>query len=171
MPQVYVCPLSRIAETVEQSNASHLVSLINDNTPVTRPLSIPAENHLFLGINDIVEPLDGMVLPAEEHIDQLIGFVSGWTPVRPIVVHCYAGISRSSAAAFITLCALKPERDEADIARRLRAASRFANPNPRIVAIGDEMLGRQGRMVAAVKAIGRGELIAENIPFSMALEG
>jgi predicted protein tyrosine phosphatase len=112
-----------------------------------------------------------MVLPAEEHVEQLIGFVTGWTPVRPIVVHCYAGISRSSAAAFITLCALKPERDEADIARRLRAASRFAYPNPRIVAIGDEMLGRKGRMVAAVKAIGRGELIAENVPFSMALEG
>lgn len=170
MPQVYVCPLSRIAETVAHSNASHLVSLINDNTPVVRPDTIPEENHLFLGINDIVEPLDGMVLPAGEHVEQLIDFVAGWEPVRPIVVHCYAGISRSSAAAFITLCALKPERDEADIARRMRAASRFAYPNPRIVAIGDEILGRKGRMVAAVKAIGRGELIAENFPFSMGLE-
>ena len=41
MPQVYVCPLSRIAETVAQSNASHLVSLINDNTPVVRPADDP----------------------------------------------------------------------------------------------------------------------------------
>lgn len=171
MPQVYVCPLSRIADTVAQSDASHLVSLINDSTVVVRPDSIPEENHLFLGINDIVEPLDGMILPAEEHVERLIGFVTGWAPVRPIVVHCFAGISRSSAAAFITLCALKPERDEADIARRMRSASPFAYPNPRIVAIGDEILGRRGRMVAAAKAMGRGELIAENVPFSLPLEG
>jgi predicted protein tyrosine phosphatase len=170
MPQVHVCPLSRIAETVTRSNASHLVSLINDNTPVVRPHTIPEENHLFLGINDIVEPLDGMVLPADEHVERLIDFVTGWEPVRPIVVHCYAGISRSTAAAYITLCAHRPERDEADIARRMRQASRFAYPNPRIVAIGDELLGRRGRMVAAVKAIGRGELTAENIPFSLGLE-
>ncbi|HET7715899.1 MAG TPA: tyrosine phosphatase family protein [Bauldia sp.] len=170
MPHVYVCPLSRIAETVAGANASHLVSLINDDTPVIRPGTIPEENHLFLGINDIVEPMDGMVLPAAEHVETLIDFVSGWHPVRPIVVHCYAGISRSTAAAYITLCALKPDRDEADIARRMRAASRFAYPNPRLVAIGDEILGRNGRMVAAVKAIGRGEIVAENIPFSLGLE-
>jgi predicted protein tyrosine phosphatase len=169
MPQVYVCPLSRIAETVAVANASHLVSLID--IPVVRPHSIPEENHLFLGINDIVEPLDGMVLPAGEHVEQLIDFITAWQPVRPIVVHCYAGISRSTAAAYITLCALKPERDEAGIAQRMRAASRFAYPNPRIVAIGDEILGRKGRMVAAVKAIGRGEIVAENVPFSVGLEG
>jgi hypothetical protein len=87
MPQVYVCPLSRIAETVASSNASHLVSLINDSTPVARPDSIPEANHLFLGINDIVEPMDGMILPGTEHVERLVGFVGGWHPVRPIVVH------------------------------------------------------------------------------------
>jgi predicted protein tyrosine phosphatase len=171
MPYVYVCPLSRIADTVAQSNASHLVSLINDGTPVPRPQSIPEANHLFLGINDIVDPMDGMVLPGHDHVEQLIGFVGGWRPERPIVVHCFAGISRSTAAAFITVCALKPERDEADIARRMRAASRFAFPNPRLVAVGDEILGRSGRMVEAVREIGRGEFTPENEPFSLALHG
>lgn len=170
MPQVYVCPLSRIAETVARSNASHLVSLINDSTPVARPESIPEANHLFLGINDIIEPMDGMILPGTEHVERLVGFVGGWHPVRPIVVHCYAGISRSTAAAYITLCALKPERDEADIARRMRAASRFATPNARLVEIGDELLGRNGRMVDAVRAIGRGDFAAENTPFALGLE-
>ena len=170
MPQVYVCPLSRIAETVASSNASHLVSLINDSTPVVRPESIPEANHLFLGINDIVEPMDGMVLPATEHVERLVGFIGAWQPVRPIVVHCYAGISRSTAAAYITLCALKPDRDEADIAQRMRAASRFATPNARLVEIGDALLGRNGRMVDAVRAIGRGEFTAENTPFALGLE-
>lgn len=170
MPQVYVCPLSRIAETVAAANASHLVSLINDDTAVVRPASIPEANHLFLGVNDIVEPLDGMVLPADEHVARLIEFVSGWGAERPIVVHCYAGISRSTAAAFITLCALRPERSEAEIARRLRAASPYAFPNPRIVSIGDRMLGRKGRMVEAAAAIGRGEIAMESIPFAIPLE-
>jgi predicted protein tyrosine phosphatase len=170
MPQVHVCPLSRVAATVAASGASHLVSLINDSTPVLRPSSILEENHLFLGINDIVEPMDGMVLPAEEHVQELIDFVGRWRPARPIVVHCYAGISRSTAAAFITLCALRPERSEAEIARRLRAASPFAFPNPRIVAIGDEILSRNGRMVAAVCAIGRGEIAFESVPFAIPLE-
>ncbi len=169
MPHVYVCPLSRIAETVASTDASHLVSLINDGTPVTRPDTIPAENHLFLGINDIVEPMDGMILPGAQHVETLVDFVGGWHPVRPIVVHCFAGISRSTAAAYITLCALKPDRDEADIARRLRTASPIATPNARLVAIADDLLGRQGRMVDAVRAIGRGTFASENVPFSLAL--
>ena len=169
MPHVYVCPLSRIAETVASTDASHLVSLINDGTPVTRPDTIPAENHLFLGINDIVEPMDGMILPGAQHVETLVDFVGGWQPVRPIVVHCFAGISRSTAAAYITLCALKPDRDEADIARRLRTASPIATPNARLVAIADDLLGRQGRMVDAVRAIGRGTFASENVPFSLAL--
>ena len=169
MPHVYVCPLSRIAETVASTDASHLVSLINDGTPVTRPDTIPAENHLFLGINDIVEPMDGMILPGAQHVETLVDFVGGWQPVRPIVVHCFAGISRSTAAAYITLCALKPDRDEADIARRLRTASPIATPNARLVAIADDLLGRQGRMVDAVRAIGRGTFASENVPFSLGL--
>jgi predicted protein tyrosine phosphatase len=167
MPEVHVCPLSLVPDTVRRAGASHLVSLINDNTPVARPDSIVAENHLFLGINDIVEPVDGMVLPAEDHVRELLGFVEGWNRGRPIVVHCFAGISRSTAAAFITLCAVNPSRDEDEIARRLRSASRFATPNPLIVALGDRLLGRDGRMVQAIASIGRGEDAIESIPFAI----
>ena len=78
MPEVHVCPLSLVPDTVARARASHLVSLINDNTPVTRPHTIAATNHLFLGINDIVEPMEGMVLPAEDHVRELIDFVDGW---------------------------------------------------------------------------------------------
>jgi len=167
MPEVHVCPLSLVPETVKRARASHLVSLINDNTPVARPSSIAAENHLFLGINDIVEPMDGMVLPAEDHVRELIAFVGGWDRERPIVVHCFAGISRSTAAAYITLCAVNPSRDEEEIAQQLRSASRFATPNPLIVALGDRLLGRDGRMIQAIAAIGRGQDAIESIPFAV----
>jgi len=170
MPFVHVCPLSKVAATVAASGASHLVSLINDATPVARPETIAAANHLFLGINDITEAQEGMILPGEEHVRRLVDFAEAWDRERPIVVHCFAGISRSTAAAFITLCVARPRRDEAEIAQRLRRASRFATPNARLVAIADDVLGRSGRMVDAITAIGRGEMAMEGDPFALAIE-
>ena len=170
MPFVYVCPLSQIAATVSSTRASHLISLIDDSTLVARPDSIAEENHLFVGIHDITEAQDGMVLPAEEHVRLLIDFAEHWDRERPMVVHCFAGISRSTAGAFITLCATRPERDELGIARRLRKASPFATPNSRLVALADAMLVREGRMIAAIEQIGRGEMAAESVPFMLALE-
>ncbi len=169
MPAVYVCSLSQIAATVSSTRASHLVSLINDDTLVVRPESIPATNHLFLGINDITEPQDGMIMPGDEHVLRLLEFAKGWDRSQAMVVHCYAGISRSTAAAFITLCATRPERDEREIAKRLRAASRFATPNSRLVAIADRMLERNGRMIEAIAEIGRGEMAVEGVPFALPL--
>ena len=170
MPRVHVCSLQRIGSTVAQTGASHLVTLINQGTPVQRPPSIPAERHLFLGFNDILEPMDGMTAPAEEHVVALLDFLDDWNAEKPIVVHCFAGISRSTAAAFITLCAVKPERDEHDIARRLRAASPYAFPNARLVAFADRVLERDGRMVRAIQSIGRGEMVAESVPFALSVE-
>lgn len=169
MPAVYVCPLSKVPATVEAAKASHLVSLINDDMTLLRPSSIRPENHLHLVINDIVEPFDGKVLPAEEHMKELIAFVSNWDRARPIVIHCLAGISRSTAAAFITLCIAGPERDEREIALAIRNASASATPNARLVALADVMLQRDGRMVSAIAAIGRGETAYEGVPFSLSV--
>jgi predicted protein tyrosine phosphatase len=170
MPSIHVCSLSRIADTVAATRASHLVSLINDDTAVVRPASIAAGNHLFLGINDITEPQDGMVLPGEEHVRLLIGFAEAWHREQPMVVHCFAGISRSTAAAFISFCVTRPERDEYEIARRLREVSPYATPNPRLIALADDILGRRGRMVDAIASIGRGEIAIEGNPFALVLE-
>jgi predicted protein tyrosine phosphatase len=110
-----------------------------------------------------------MVAPAETHVADLLRFVDGWKREKPIVVHCFAGISRSTAAAFITACAIQPERSEDEIAQAIRAASITAQPNPRIVKFGDQLLGRKGRMVEAVRAIGKGNFgttwIEEAEPF------
>ncbi len=170
MPAIHVCSLARLDETVAASGASHLVTLINEGTPVLRPSAIPAERHLFLGINDIVEPAEGMVAPAAVHLERLVAFLRDWDRSQPAVVHCYAGISRSTAAAFIGLCALAPGRDERDIAWGLRRASRIATPNPRMVRIADTLLGRKGRMVAAIAAIGRGAEAYEGEPFALTVD-
>jgi predicted protein tyrosine phosphatase len=169
MPTLHVCPLSRLPETVAATGASHVLTLINVGTPLERPALIDAENHAIIGVSDIAEARDGHVLPTEEHVARVLDFVRAWPREKPLVVHCYAGISRSTAAAYIAACALAPERDEGAIADALRAASPSATPNPRLVAVADRMLGREGRMVAAVARIGRGADAFEGPPFCLTL--
>ncbi len=164
---IHVCSLAKLHETVEQCGARHVITLINGGTVFTRPSNVDPTNHLFLGINDIAEEIEGMVAPAECHMHELLDFVQAWPREAPLVIHCYAGISRSTAAAYATLCALLPDRDEAELAQRLRVASPTATPNARIVALADAVLRRDGRMVAAIAAIGRGKDAFEGEPFSL----
>jgi predicted protein tyrosine phosphatase len=167
MPTLHVCPLSLLHETVRVTRASHVVTLINRDTPVERPGSIAPERHLFMAVSDIVEPLDGHILPANEHVEDLLRFARGWERDNPLVFHCFAGISRSTAAAYITACALAPERDEFAIASDLRQASPTATPNALMVALADDHLGRGGRMVDAVRGIGRGAEAYLGEPFAL----
>ena len=81
---------------------------------------------------------------------ELLEFVGGWDRAAPLLIHCFAGVSRSTAAAFISACALAPQRDEGEIALALRAASPTATPNARLVALADAALGRAGRMTRAI---------------------
>lgn len=166
---IHVCPLSRLEETVTRTGAAHVLSVINTGTPVALPAAILRDNHLFVGFNDIVAPQDGLVHPAAEHVEAILGFARRWPREAPLVVHCFAGISRSTASAYIAACALNPARDEAEIAAALRAASPVATPNALLVALADAALERRGRMIAAVAAIGRGREAMENEPFELAL--
>jgi len=167
---IHVCSLARLHDTVEETGARHIVTLLKDTDRVQRPPMILEANHLILGMDDIATPMDGYILPRDDHVTRLIEFVQGWDRAKPMVVHCYAGISRSTAGAFVAACALNPRREEMTIAREIRRASATATPNARIVAIADRMLARDGRMVAAIEAIGRGEMAYEGIPFRLDLE-
>jgi predicted protein tyrosine phosphatase len=169
MPTLHVCPLSCLHDTVAATKASHVVTLINVGSKVERPASIAAERHLFIGVSDILEPLEGHIFPEVQHMEQLLAFVRAWGRESPLVFHCWAGISRSTAAAYISACALVPERDERTIARALREASPSATPNARLVALADDILGRGGRMVDAIRAIGRGQDAMEGTPFMLQL--
>lgn len=171
MPTLHVCPLSRLHDTVAETRASHLVTLMGTGAKMERPAGIAAERHLVIGVNDIVEPMDGHVLAGEEHVGRLLAFVRAWPREAPLVIHCWAGISRSTAGVYIAACALAPERDEAAIAQALRRAAPSATPNARLVALADGLLGRQGRMVEAIRAIGRGATAMEGTPFMLRLSG
>lgn len=167
---IHVCPLSRLHDTIAALGARHVVSLMGDETRIERPAGITPENHLWLRLHDISEPLDGYIQPGEAHVADLISFVRGWDRRAPLVVHCFAGISRSTAGAYAAVCALNPHRDETSIAQALRRASPTATPNIRIVSLADRLLGRDGKMIAAIEGIGRGTMAAEGTPFRLELE-
>jgi predicted protein tyrosine phosphatase len=168
---IHVCSLARLQETVAATGASHVVTLINKTYPVATPQGVLAEKHLWIDIDDISAPLDGYILPQDHHVEQLLAFVRKWDRARPLVVHCHAGISRSSAAAFVSACALAPTRDERMIALAVRQASPTALPNKRIVSLADRLLGRKGRMVAAVAAMSPySPCHSEALPFRIDLE-
>ncbi len=167
---IHVCSLARLQETVEDTGGRHVVSLLGDEARVECPSSVAPENHLWLRLHDISAPLDGYIVPGEQHIADLISFVRAWDRRAPLVVHCFAGISRSTASAFAAVCALNPQRDEGGIAQALRRASPTATPNIRIVSLADRLLNRDGRMVAAIETIGRGVLVAEATPFRLELD-
>jgi predicted protein tyrosine phosphatase len=167
---IHVCSLARLHEIVEDTGARHVVSLIGDEATVLRPDGVAPQHHLRLRLHDISSPLDGYIMPDADHVAELIRFVREWDRRSPLVVHCFAGISRSTASAFASVCALNPQRDEASIARALRRASPTATPNIRIVSLADTLLGRGGRMVAAIETIGRGMMAEEATPFRLDLE-
>jgi len=167
---IHVCSLARLHDTVHQTGALHIVTMLKDTDRVERPDHILESNHLILGMDDITSEMDGYVTPCEEHVGRLLSFVRGWDRARPLVMHCYAGISRSTAGAYVAACALNAERSELTIARELRGASTTATPNARLVSLADRMLGRDGRMVAAIESIGRGIVAYEAEPFRLDLQ-
>jgi predicted protein tyrosine phosphatase len=165
--RVHVCPLSAVPHVVAGARASHLLTCLQDALEVETPARIAPANHLRLSLDDISQPMPGYVAPNAEHVADIIDFALGWGGRSPAVIHCWAGISRSTAAAFVTLCTLNPEVSEFTIARLLREASPTAYPNRLIVRLADLALARAGRMMAAVESIGRGLTASEANPFSL----
>lgn len=162
---IIVCPLNKVQSLIEEHGVAHVVTLLAPNTPHDAPQGIAPERHLKLFFHDIVEHMDGHIPPSASDAERLIGFLESWDRQDPMLIHCWAGISRSTAAAYTALCLFRPNADEEELAFELRAASPSATPNKLIVSLADEVLGRNGRMVKAIAKIGRGADAFEGTPF------
>jgi predicted protein tyrosine phosphatase len=160
-----VCGLSEVPAIIAARAPSHMVTLLDAASMIETPAGLAAERHLRLSVNDIAEPTEGLILPSEALVQQLLAFGRAWDASAPMIVHCWAGISRSSASAFILACDRNPHVDEKMIAMRMRRAAKHAYPNRRIVALADDILRRHGRMVDAVEAMGDYEYSGYGVPF------
>lgn len=162
---IIVCPLNKVQSLVEAHGVGHVVTLLAPDTPHELPHGVPPERHLRLYFHDIVQDMDGYTPPKASDAERLVAFLESWDRRRPLLIHCWAGISRSTAAAFTALCLCRPRADEEEIALELREASPSATPNRLIVSLADDVMGRGGRMVRAIERIGRGAEAYEGVPF------
>jgi predicted protein tyrosine phosphatase len=161
MSLILVTPLSAVQETLRTYQPSHVITLLSPEFMIETPGGFPSERHLRISVNDICEPAQGKHPPCEDHLAHIMEFARGWDAKRPMLVHCWAGVSRSMATAFSILCDRAWKGAEFRIAREIRARAPHASPNRLIVQLADDLLERQGSMVQAVQEIGSGVTVEE----------
>jgi predicted protein tyrosine phosphatase len=151
MPKIIITPLSRLEQAIRDHNPSHVVTLLSPEHMIGTPDGLHPDCHLKLGLNDVADPALGAAPPHDDHIHSLLEFGRVWDARAPLVVHCWAGISRSTAAAFMLMCDRLDHVRECEIAGALRRRAPHANPNRLMVRLADAALGRGGRMIRAVE--------------------
>ncbi|GBF58827.1 hypothetical protein PbB2_02515 [Candidatus Phycosocius bacilliformis] len=167
MPFISVCSLALVPSTVSRLQPWGMITLLDPASMIDTPEGLSPDTHLKLGLNDVVHVQEGLVPPAVAHVHAILDHVAAWDQSAPLLVHCWAGVSRSTASAFMAACALNPDVDPVRIAWHIREASPTATPNRLLVRYADEILGRDGAMIAAVDAIGRGEDCWEGVAFDL----
>lgn len=165
--KLIVSPLRDARTVIKFRKPSHLVSLLEEELMSQAPKGFNPERHLKLSVHDIWEAERDKVLPDRALAEKIIAFGKTWDGKAPMLVHCWAGVSRSTATAFILACARNPNTPEKDIAWALRDASEGATPNPLLVHLADDVLGREGRMLEAIRIIGRGRYVYPGAPFEL----
>jgi predicted protein tyrosine phosphatase len=158
---LHVSSLNGLAAVATSLEAFDLLTLLSpsatapDWSGLIRPELMSQRRHLKLAFHDIVELSPGLVAPDGETMRQILQFGREAIPERPMLIHCWAGISRSSAAAYAIACDRNPGYEHA-IAGELRKRSPHVTPNKLMVQLADQQLARDGRMVEAIARIGRG---------------
>jgi predicted protein tyrosine phosphatase len=163
---IVVTPLSQLASAVTRWSPSHILSLASPGQSLDAVEALGHAQVLRLSFNDIEAPREALVAADESVIGRLLAFVSEWDGTAPLLIHCWFGVSRSPAAAYIAACARNPGR-ERQLAALLRQNAPFATPNRLMVALADDGLGRGGRMVDAIREIGRGCEVSKGEVFTL----
>ncbi len=163
-----VCPLSQVEAVRAARQPSHVLSLLSPSGDGPVWSDLPPDRTRLLQFHDIAEPRPDLTPPTKAMIRELLAFGRSWDGEQPLLIHCWAGVSRSTAAAYILACDRQPGEEEA-LAQALRAASPTATPNPLMIRLADGLLRREGRMIRAIAVIGRGAETDVGQPFEVAL--
>ncbi|MEO1749912.1 MAG: tyrosine phosphatase family protein [Pseudomonadota bacterium] len=170
MPYLVVCPVTQIQVVAAKHMPSHMLTVMSEEAQIPRPASVPADQHKILIFNDISDQREGLVTPGAKHIEAILDFAQNWDRAAPLLIHCYAGVSRSTASAYIIANAIADERDPHALAKDLRLRSPTATPNAKMIALADSILGKKGAMIDAISSIGRGAYCYEGTPFVLPLK-
>ena len=144
---IIVGPLNKVQPLIDEHGVKHVVTLLAPDTPHDAPKGITPDRHLKLYFHDIVQHMDGHTPPRAADAERLVDFFRNWDRQDPMLVHCWAGISRSTAAADTALCMFRPDASEEELAQELRAASPSATRwRVGVVCSGASAVGSEGRL-------------------------
>jgi predicted protein tyrosine phosphatase len=154
-PRLTICGLQELC-SFKDAAVTHVLSILDPSYPDPEDFSGYAPHkRLTLRFDDILDPAPGMLPPRREHVEQLLEFGTGLAgtsdPLRHLLVHCHAGISRSTASMATLLAEAQPALDEDALFARLREIRPQAWPNSLMIGFADDLLGRGGRLVAALR--------------------
>ncbi len=159
---ITVCGIEELAGHCE-TGASHVLSILDPAAPVPEAFGAYGEHaRLELRFDDIIELTPGLIAPDLGHVEQILAFGRSLTaePLRSarLLVHCHAGISRSTASMALMLAQAMPDQSATAIVEQVHAIREKAWPNLRLIELGDEVLGRNGSLVAAVHTLHAAQL-------------
>ena len=124
---IIVCPLHDVPGELAHSRPARLVSLLGPDQ--AEPDAPPGLPRLTLRFHDIAEPSAGLIGPSRAMVAELLAFGAAWTEPAPLLVHCWMGISRSTAAALALASAAR-----SGARRDCRSLLRFARLSPTATA-------------------------------------
>lgn len=158
--RITVCGIDELAGHCG-SGVSHVLSILDPGHPEPDAFGAFGEHaRLELRFNDIIEETPGMLLPGAPHVRQVLDFGRTLPSEADahLLVHCHAGISRSSASMALLLAQAMPDCAATEIFAEVLRIRPGIWPNLRIVELGDAALERRGELVQAIAGIYRGQL-------------
>lgn len=141
--------------------ATHVISLLHsrERNLLFLPKSFKRENWLFLDMDDVISET-AEAAPKLEQVERLLEWAKKLPSDAHLVVHCHAGVSRSTAAALaIKVQELGVDRVPEAIDWLLEARPQ-ACPNPVITKFADELLGAKGELHAAAEEVANNKLLS-----------
>lgn len=151
-----ICGLTELGE-FRGATVTHVLSILDPLYPEPVEFSeYGPHERLTLRFDDIIEPMPGMMLPERGHVEKLLRFGEGLAaqegdPLTHLLVHCHAGISRSTASMVTLLAEARPDWDEDVVFAHIREIRPQAWPNSLMIEMADELLGRSGRLTEALR--------------------
>ncbi len=159
---ITVCGLEELAGHADRQ-VSHVLSILDPDQPEPEAFGGYGEHaRLELKFHDVIQEMPGFEAPQVEHVEKMLAFgqdlLRDPEPARHLLVHCHAGISRSTAAMTLLLAQAQPGLGADEVLAQVVHIREKAWPNLRILSMGAELLGRQGEFIEAAGAVYRLQL-------------
>jgi predicted protein tyrosine phosphatase len=152
-----ICGIDELPEHGPRA-VTHVLSLLDPSWPDLAGFQgYGKHSRTTLRFHDVIDPVPGLTLPTIEHVGEILAFGSGIAAetgdaaARHLLVHCHMGISRSTAAMVSLLAQIDPQESEDRLFERVRQIRPQAWPNSLMIGYADDILGREGRLVAALR--------------------